>query len=96
LSKLNGFFLSKIFKHFNFEAFKTTKIIIMQNQNLSPELWTREEASKIKKVSKKTVDRLLRHGRIRGFKIGSKVLIYPNSFTEENINAIRPKFNNKW
>lgn len=64
----------------------------MENQDLSPELWTREEASKIKKVSKKTVDRLLRDGRIRGFKIGRKVLIYPNSFTEENINNIRPKF----
>ncbi len=68
----------------------------MENQNLSPELWTRDEASKIKKVSKKTVDRLLRRGGIKGFKIGSKVLIYPNSFTEENINAIKPKFNNKW
>ncbi|WP_339836090.1 helix-turn-helix domain-containing protein [uncultured Flavobacterium sp.] len=64
----------------------------MENQNLSPELWTREEASKIKKVSKKTVDRLLRDGRIDGFKIGRKVLIYPYSFTEENINSIRPKF----
>ncbi len=64
----------------------------MENQDLSPELWTREEASRIKKVSKKTVDRLLRDGRIKGFKIGRKVLIYPNSFTEENINCIRPKF----
>jgi excisionase family DNA binding protein len=68
----------------------------MENQNLSPELWTRDEAAKIKKLSKKTVDRLLRAGRIRGFKIGRKVLIYPNSFTEENVNSIRPKFNNKW
>lgn len=64
----------------------------MENQNLGPELWTREEASRIKKVSKKTVDRLLRDGRIKGFKIGRKVLIYPNSFTEENINCIKPKF----
>jgi excisionase family DNA binding protein len=68
----------------------------MENQNLSPELWTRDEASKIKKLSKKTVDRLLRNGKISGFKVGRKVLIYPNSFTEENINAIKPKFNNKW
>lgn len=68
----------------------------MENQNSSPELWTRGEASKIKKLSIKTVDRLLRKGRIRGFKVGRKVLIYPNSFTEENINSIYPKFNNKW
>jgi excisionase family DNA binding protein len=57
-------------------------------------LLTRKEVSSYLKSSMKTVDRLIRDGRIRGFKIGSKVLIYANSVTEENINAMKPKFKN--
>ena len=57
-----------------------------------PLLLTRKEVSNYLKSSTKTVDRLIRDGRIKGFKIGSKVLIYAESVTEENINAVKPKF----
>jgi len=58
------------------------------------ELLTRSEVAAYLKSSIKTVDRLLRDGRISGFKIGSKVLIYANSVKEENINSPKPKFKN--
>ncbi|WP_445717316.1 helix-turn-helix domain-containing protein [Flavobacterium sp.] len=64
----------------------------MKNQNSSPTLWTKQDTARYLRSSIKTVDRLLRDGRINGFKIGRKVLIYPDSVTEENINLIRPKF----
>jgi hypothetical protein len=64
----------------------------MKNQNLSPTLWTKKDTSYFLRCSVKTVDRLLRDGRIEGFKFGRKVLIYPDTVTEENINAIKPKF----
>ena len=55
--------------------------------------FSRKEAAIFLKISVKTIDRLLRAGRIRGFKIGSRVLIYIESLTEENINSFKPKFN---
>ena len=55
-------------------------------------LMTRKEVSNYLKSSIKTVDRLLKDGRINGFKIGSKVLIYAESITEQNINALKPKY----
>lgn len=65
----------------------------MEKKISKQELWTRIETANYIKSSIKTVDRLLRDGRIRGFKIGRKVLIYPETVTEENINSITPKFN---
>ncbi len=64
----------------------------MKNQNSSPTLWTKQDTASYLRSSIKTVDRLLRDGRINGFKIGRKVLIYPDSVTENNINSIRPNF----
>jgi excisionase family DNA binding protein len=64
----------------------------MENQNLSPTLWTKKDTASYLRCSIKTVERLTKDGRINGFKIGRKVLIYPESVTEENINCIKPKF----
>lgn len=64
----------------------------MKNQNSSPTLWTKKDTAIYLRCSIKTIERLTKDGRIRGFKIGKKVLIYPNSVTEENINAVKPKF----
>ena len=58
----------------------------------SSTLVTRKEASLLLRSSVKTIDRLIRDGRIRAFKIGSKVLIYEETLCEENINSIKPKF----
>jgi excisionase family DNA binding protein len=55
---------------------------------------TRKEAGETLKSSLKTIDRLLKEGRIKGFKLGRKVLIYSETLTEENINAIKPNFLN--
>jgi excisionase family DNA binding protein len=64
----------------------------MKNQNSSPALWTKKDTASYLRCSIKTVERLTKDGRINGFKIGRKVLIYPESVTEENINCIKPKF----
>ena len=64
----------------------------MKKQNSSPTLWTKKETAIYLRCSIKTVYRLAKDGRINGFKIGRKVLIYPDSVTEDNINAVRPKF----
>ncbi len=64
----------------------------MDSNSKPPTLVTRKEAASFLKSSPKTVDRLIRDGRIKAFKIGSKVLIYEETLCEENINAIKPKF----
>lgn len=69
-------------------------IMRTQESNLPPTLWSKKEASKHLCCSIKTIDRLIKDGRIRAFKMGKKVLIYANSCIEENINAIKPKFKN--
>jgi excisionase family DNA binding protein len=58
------------------------------------ELLTKKEAGEALKISQKTIDRLIKNGRIKSFKLGRKVLIYSETLTEENINAIKPKFLN--
>lgn len=58
------------------------------------EVLTRKEAGEALKTSPKTIDRLLKNGRIKGFKIGRNVRIYAETLTEENINSIKPKFLN--
>jgi excisionase family DNA binding protein len=55
---------------------------------------TRKQASQLLHSSLKTIDRLLRDKRIKGFKLGRKVLIYADSLNEENINSLKPNFLN--
>ena len=55
---------------------------------------TRKEAGEALKSSLKTIDRLIKQGRIRAYKCGRKVLIYSETLTEEYINAIKPHFLN--
>lgn len=66
----------------------------MENQNLPPTFWNKKETSKHLCCSIKTVDRLIKNGRIKAFKMGGKVLIYACTCIEENINSIKPKFKN--
>lgn len=67
----------------------------MESKKLSPTLWTKKETSAHLRCSIKTIERLIRDGRINAFKIGSrKVLVYAESVIEENINSIKPKFLN--
>ena len=68
--------------------------MIMEIQNLPPKYLSRLEASKYLRVSIKTIDRLIRDNRISAFKLGKRVLIHYETLTEENINAVKPKFNN--
>lgn len=91
MSKLNGFFYAQNHYTNNFDP-KRTKLFFMKTIIEHSVLMTRKEVSNYLKSSIKTVDRLLRDGRISGFKIGSKVLIYAESITEENINAVKPKY----
>ena len=66
----------------------------MKKETKNQTLWSKKEASEYLRSSTKTVDRLVKDGRIRAFKCGRKVLIYSETLTEENINAIKPNFNN--
>jgi len=65
----------------------------MTNQSL-PTYWDKIKTSKHLCCSIRTVDRLIKKGRIKAFKLGRKVLIYPNTCVEENINSVKPIFNN--
>lgn len=58
-------------------------------------LLTRKEAGEALKISPKTIDRLIKDGRIKSFKLGRKVRIYSETLTEDNINAIKPNFTNQ-
>lgn len=67
----------------------------MKNIDESPIFWTRKETAAYLRKTTKTVDRLIRDGKIKAFKFGNRsVLIYANTITEENISSIIPKFNN--
>ncbi len=67
----------------------------MEPQILPPKYLSRYEAAAHLKVSAKTIDRLIRDNRIKAFKLGKRVLIHFDSMTEENINAVKPKFQNR-
>ncbi|MFC4739219.1 excisionase family DNA-binding protein [Flavobacterium ponti] len=69
-------------------------LLKMEIQKLPPRFLTRYEAAAFLTISVKTVDRLIRDNRIKAFKLGKRVLIHYDSLTEENINAVRPKFQN--
>ena len=64
----------------------------MESQKTPPVFWTKKETSIYLRSSTKFVDRLISNGRIKAFKINRKVLVYSETVTEQNINAIRPKF----
>lgn len=66
----------------------------MENNPISQKFFNRFEAAGYLKVSTKTIDRLIRDNRIKAFKLGKRVLIYSESLTEENINAVKPTFHN--
>ncbi|PTM07982.1 MAG: hypothetical protein DA407_09260 [Bacteroidetes bacterium] len=57
---------------------------------------SRQEAAKRTSLSVRQIDRLIRDNRIRAFKpkFCRRVLIDPNSITEENLMSIKPAFNN--
>ena len=57
---------------------------------------SRKQAAKLLSVSTKTIDRMLRDGRIRGFKAyrSSRVFIYEDSLTESNLQSAKPVFQN--
>jgi excisionase family DNA binding protein len=54
--------------------------------------FTRKEAGDFLRCSIKTIDRLIRDGRINAFKVNRSVLIYADTLTEENLNSPKPKF----
>ena len=60
-------------------------------------LWTYEMTAKYIHRSKRTVKRYLDRGLIEGFNVtaGGRPLVYADTVTEENLNAIKPKFLNK-
>jgi excisionase family DNA binding protein len=64
----------------------------MENHNIPPTYWNKKDTSTHLRCSIKTVDRLIKNGRIRAFKMGRKVLVYAETVTESNINSIKPKY----
>lgn len=67
----------------------------MEQSITLPKYLSRYEAATHLRVSYKTIDRLIRDNRIKAFKLGKRVLIHYDSLTEENINSVKPKFQNK-
>lgn len=67
----------------------------MKSEKELPTLWTQKETAIYLRKSIRTVSRLVKSGRIRGFKLGENgdILIYAETVTEENINSIKPRFN---
>ncbi|MDI1317915.1 hypothetical protein [Flavobacterium sp.] len=69
-----------------------------QEQSSMPLLWTKKEAGAYLRKSVRSISRYLADGKIKGFKLGENgdVLVYAETVTEENLNSIKPKFNNKF
>ncbi|GGE31524.1 excisionase family DNA-binding protein [Psychroflexus planctonicus] len=59
---------------------------------------SRKQAAELIGVSTKTIDRMLRDGRINGFKpFGStRVLIYSSSLKKENLVSPKPIYQNNF
>jgi len=57
---------------------------------------SRQEAAFVTSLSERQIDRLIKDGVIKAFKpYGSRrVLIDPESLTQENLQSIKPKYNN--
>jgi hypothetical protein len=60
-------------------------------------LWTYAITGNYIHRSKKTVKRYLDRGLIEGFKVteNGRPLVYADTVTEQNLNAVKPKFLNK-
>ena len=58
---------------------------------------SRKKASELLDVSTRSIDRWLKENRIEGFipYKSSRVLIYLDSLTKENLQSTQPKFNNE-
>ena len=58
---------------------------------------SRKKASELLDVSTRSIDRWLKGNRIEGFipHKSSRVLIYLDSLTQENLQSTQPKFNNE-
>lgn len=56
----------------------------------------RKQVSLMLSISEKTVDRLIRNGKLKASKQNHMVLIHAESVTKENILSIKPNFNNKF
>ena len=59
---------------------------------------SRKKASELLDVSTRSIDRWLKENRIEGFipYKSSRVLIYLDSLTQENLQSTQPKFNNEF
>lgn len=66
----------------------------MKTQEIPTKYLSRYQAAEHLQVSAKTIDRLIRDNRIKAFKLKRRVLIYLDSLTEQNINSVKPKFQN--
>ena len=58
---------------------------------------SRKKASELLDVSTRSIDRWLKENRIEGFihYKSSRILIYLDSLTQENLQSTQPKFNNE-
>lgn len=63
---------------------------------MKPRFISRTQASQITSLSIRQIDRIIRDGKIKAFKIfnSRRVLIDPESINQENLQAIKPKYNN--
>ena len=63
---------------------------------MKPLFISRKEASIITSLSIRQIDRIIRDGKIKAFKPfnSKRVLIDPESINQENLQAIKPKYNN--
>lgn len=69
----------------------------MKKENERRELWTYQITGNYIHRSKRTVKRYIDRGLIEGFKVteNGRPLVYADTVTEENLNALKPKFLNK-
>jgi hypothetical protein len=69
----------------------------MKTENERRELWTFKETGNYLRRSSKSIKRYLDNGLIEGFKVtkNGRPLVYADTVTEKNLNALKPKFLNK-
>ena len=63
---------------------------------MKPRFISRTQASQFISLSIRQIDRIIRDGKIKAFKPHNsrRVLIDPESINQENLQAIKPKYNN--
>lgn len=59
---------------------------------------SRKKAASLLSVSIKTIDRMIRNNRLEAFKPSgsSRVLIYADTLSQENLQSPKPKFHNNF